>query len=416
MSIVNTSNIREDMTLSQDIRDLRGRLLLKKGQKIKRDHIRVFKMWGVTEVNVFGDPGMEAAADSIAATEVIESVEKRTRPRFRHVDLDHPAIAELFRLSVLSRIQNNPFDAEDNISQAQIDDLENPPKPNVRKKILQNEVKLPEIPSIVYELNEIMADPMSSAHDITQVVTKSPSLAAVLLRIVNSSFYGFPSKIDSITRAVTIIGTREIGGLALGISTITLFKGIPKDLVEMFSFLRHSFSCAIISRILAAQKMIPQTEQMFVSGLLHDIGRLIVYKYFPEHAKRLLALAAKSGELLYQEEEGCLGCKHTEIAKYLLEKWKLPFILENNISYHHHPSNAHDPVRASIVHLADIVANALGLGTSGERFVPPLDPKAWEVLDLSPSCFEVITRQAIDQLSAFETFFRGQEKTDERRD
>ena len=75
---------------------------------------------------------------------------------------------------------------------------------------MQQEVKLPEIPSIVFELNEIMENPLSSADDIAQIVSKSPSLATVLLKIVNSSFYGFPSKIDSIPRAVTIIGTREI--------------------------------------------------------------------------------------------------------------------------------------------------------------------------------------------------------------
>jgi HD-like signal output (HDOD) protein len=415
MSIVSTDNIQEDMVLSDDIRDLRGRLLLKKGQTIKGDHVRVFKMWGVTEVNIHGDTDIQERTESSIAPEALRTTEKTLRHIFRHVDLSHPAIGELFRLSVLFRSQENPFKAEDNVAHADIGDSEDHIKPNVRKIIMEKEVKLPEIPSIVFELNEIMADPMASSHDIAQVVTKSPSLAAVLLRIVNSSFYGFPSEIDSITRAVTIIGTREIGSLALGISIITMFEGIPKDLIEMFSFLRHSFACGIISRILAAQKMLPQTEQLFVSGLLHDIGRLIIYKYFPDHAKALLRRSLMSGRLLYQEEENYLGCRHTEVARYLIKKWKLPFVLENNIFYHHNPSAAHDPERAAIVHVADLVANALGLGSSGERCVPPLDLKAWDILELSPSCFEVVTRQAINQLSAFETFFRRQERPNARR-
>ncbi len=410
MSLVSTDNIQEDMVLREDIRDLRGRLLLKKGRKIKGDHIRVFKMWGVTEVKIDDDPGIHERTGSNISPEAVRETEERLRHNFRHVDLSHPAISELFRLSVLFRSQKNIFEKEDNLTHIDIGDLEDHIKPNVRKTIMEKKVTLPEISSIIFELNEIMADPMASSHNIAQVVTKSPSLAAVLLRIVNSSFYGFPSKIDSISRAVTIIGTKEIGSLALGISIITIFDGIPKHLIEMHSFLRHSFACGIISRILAAQRMLPRTEQLFVSGLLHDIGRLIIYKYFPEHAKALLIRSLMSGDLLYLEEENCLGCRHTEVARYLIKKWKLPIILENNIFYHHNPSAAHDQERAAIVHLADIIANALGLGTSGERCVPPLDLKAWDILELSPSCFEVVTRQAINQLSAFETFFRQQER------
>jgi len=176
--------------------------------------------------------------------------------------------------------------------------------------------------------------------------------------------------------------------------------------MDMHGFLRHDFACGILSRILAAQKDLPQTEQLFVSGLLHDIGRAVVYRYFPGHASLLLNRAGESGRLLYQEEKDCLGCRHTDIARYLLKKWKLPFSLENNISCHHKPSIANDPAQAAIVHMADIIANALGLGSSGERFVPPLDHKAWDSLGLAPSCFDVVIRQAVNQLSAFENFLQ----------
>ncbi len=97
-----------------------------------------------------------------------------------------------------------------------------------------------------------------------------------------------------------------------------------------------------------------------------------------------------------------------------MKKWKLPFTLENNISCHHNPSTANDPVQTSIVHMADIIANALGLGTSGERFVPPLDHKAWDNLGLAPSCFDVVIRQGINQLSAFESFLKQKEGEHEK--
>jgi HD-like signal output (HDOD) protein len=281
------------------------------------------------------------------------------------------------------------------------------PKLDVREKILNKEIKLPEIPSIVFELNEVIVDPLASTDNIAQVVNKSPSLTALLLRIVNSPFYGFPSKIESISRAVTIIGTREISSLALGISMITNFEGIPKQVLDMYAFLRHGLACGIISRLLAAHKNVPQTEQLFVSGLLHDIGRLIVYKYFPDQAKLLLSACRTSNGLLYEEEGVYLGCKHTDIGKYLLKEWKLPPALESNIFYHHNPSSAPDPTSATIVHLADIIVNGLGIGSSGEILVPCLDCEAWNGLGLSPSSFDVIVGQAIHQMVALESVLEG---------
>ncbi|MDH3829953.1 MAG: HDOD domain-containing protein, partial [Desulfobacterales bacterium] len=278
---------------------------------------------------------------------------------------------------------------------------------NVEKDFLQKlskeKLTLPEIPSIVFELNEVIANPLSSAEDIAQVVTRSPSLTALLLKIVNSPFYGFPSKIDKISLAVTLIGTREISGLALGISLISLFNNIPKEILSMHSFLRHSLACGIISRILAAHKNLPQTEQLFVSGLLHDLGRLILYSYFPDESRNLLSRARSSDTLLYLQENDDLGCNHTHLIKHLLQLWKLPMALENNVFFHHSPLEAQQPIPATLVHLADIITNGLGIGTSGERFVPPLDHAAWENIGLSPSCFDVVTKQATHQFFALES-------------
>ncbi|NIV98483.1 HDOD domain-containing protein, partial [Candidatus Saccharibacteria bacterium] len=175
------------------------------------------------------------------------------------------------------RCKHNFSENEKNISLPDPDNGQKTVENDFLQRLTKEKITLPEIPSIVFELNEVIANPLSSAEDIAQVVNRSPSLTALLLKIVNSPFYGFPSKIDKISLAVTLIGTREISGLALGISLVSLFNNIPKELLSMYSFLRHSLACGIFSRILAAHKSLPQTEQLFVSGLLHDLGRLILY-------------------------------------------------------------------------------------------------------------------------------------------
>jgi HD-like signal output (HDOD) protein len=106
--------------------------------------------------------------------------------------------------------------------------------------------------------------------------------------------------------------------------------------------------------------------------------------------------------LLYEEEKDYLGCDHAQLGVQLMKQWKLPLILENNILYHHKPSEAQQSVPAAIVHLADIIANSLGVGSSGEKLIPRLDYTAWENLELSPSSFENIVGQAIHQFHALD--------------
>ena len=403
MGIIHINKLKPGMVLDEEVRDINGRLLLKKDKQIQTAHIRVFKIWGITEVNIRGSNSSKDASVSSVDPEQIEKIKQNTLDLFRHVDLDHPANKEIFRISILFRSKYDLSHQESKISFPESDSQRAKAENGFLQKLEQENISLPEIPSIVFELNEVIANPLSSSEDIAQVVHRSPSLTALLLKIVNSPFYGFPSKIDKISLAVTLIGTREISGLALGISIISQFNNIPKEILSMYSFLRHSLACGIISRILAAHKSIPQTEQLFVSGLLHDLGRLILYSYFPEESLNILGRARLSNKLLYQQETDYLGCNHTHLVKQLLQQWKLPMVLENNVFYHHNPSEAQQPIPATLVHLADVITNSLGIGTSGERYVPPLDNAAWENLGLSPTCFDVVVKQATHQYFALES-------------
>jgi putative nucleotidyltransferase with HDIG domain len=409
MGVIPTSKLESGMVLAVEVKDVSGRLLLAKGEELQPAHIRVLKMWGVSEVNIVGDVETKDKAEADIDPDVWEKTKNQTALIFRHVDLDHPALNVLFDLCVLFRCKHNGLVTESDIKPEEYDDSKNHIKREILKKINDRQIQLPEIPSIVFELNEVIEDPMASSENIAEVVNKSPSLTANLLRIVNSPLYGFPNKIDKVSRAVTLIGTKEISSLALGIMMLTVFKNIPPDILNMHSFLKHSLACGVISRILAAKKNLKETEQLLVAGLLHDIGRLVIYAYFPELARKLLSRALVSDQILHREEQSYLGCQHTDVAKYLLQKWKLPSNIENNVVQHHNPSTAENHEQATIIHLADIIVNGLGFGTSGARLVPPLDTESWDNLKLSPNCFESVIEQATHQLFALEIFLQGLE-------
>jgi HD-like signal output (HDOD) protein len=141
---------------------------------------------------------------------------------------------------------------------------------------------------------------------------------------------------------------------------------------------------------------------MFTAGLLHDLGRLILFIHFPAEALEVLRRSRSTSACLHAVEKKQLGCDHAAIGRYLLNRWRLPLMLENTVAFHHLPGDAPDPVPAAIVHVADILVNALGLGTSGEHLVPPLDPRAWEALELPVESFEVVVKQGVNQLNTLE--------------
>jgi HD-like signal output (HDOD) protein len=403
MNAVQTDQLKPGQVLAEEVRDINGRLLLARGNAIQPNHIRIFKIWGISEVKVADPASQTDKTDPELDSELVIQARDSMTILCRHVDLEHPAIKEIFKLAVQFRCKNDLVEVESNLHLTAPELPHHTQTQDFMAELDKKKIILPEIPAVVFELNEVISNPLSSAEHIAEVVNRSPSLTALLLRIVNSSFYGFPSKIDKVSHAVTLIGTREISGLALGISILSVFKNIPKEIIDMYSFLKHSLACGIFARVLAAHLNSNQTEQLFVSGLLHDLGRLILYIHFPKESHNIITRSRNRSKLLIEEEKDYLGCDHSAVGKQLLKQWKLPLILENCVFYHHNPSDAQHAVPATIVHLADIMVNSLGIGSSGEKFVPPLDSAAWENLEFPISSFEKVVGQATHQFKALET-------------
>jgi HD-like signal output (HDOD) protein len=250
------------------------------------------------------------------------------------------------------------------------------------------------LPMIFTRINDAVNNPRSSIADIGRVISEDPGLTARLLRIVNSAFYSFPSKIDTISRAVTIVGTQQLRDLALATSVMKVFKGIPEDLMNMEAFWCHSVGCGITARVLASHRREANLERYFVTGMLHDIGRLLLFMNLPKQTRTALMRCQLSGELLYQVEYEEIGFDHATVGSTLLQAWNLPASLEEVVAFHHAPHKAlRYPIETAIVHVADIIAHALELGSSGERFVPQLNPEAWERIGIPPTLLPATLEQ-----------------------
>ena len=240
------------------------------------------------------------------------------------------------------------------------------------------------LPLFYSQLSEAIDHPRSSIGDIAKIISEDQGLTARILKLANSPLFGYFSKIDTITQAVTIIGVLQVRDLALALSVMDVFKGIPEDLVNMEQFWRHSIATGLASRILATSQRESNLERFFVAGILHDVGRLVMYVRVPEICLELLEECRSSGRLLHRAERERFGFDHADVGGALLRRWKIPPRVAEPVGTHHNCSRGDQyPREACILHFADITAHALQIGNSGEIFVPPLDPDVWGRLQIS---------------------------------
>jgi putative nucleotidyltransferase with HDIG domain len=265
------------------------------------------------------------------------------------------------------------------------------------------------LPDVFIRINRLIEDPESTSADIANVVSQDPSFTARLLRVANSPFYGFSSTIDTVSRAVTLIGTNQVRSLALATSVARSFAGLPNELVSMDNFWRHSLYCALIARMLAKRTHKHDAEVVFTAGLLHDIGELVIFNRLPEQARKALELVLDSGDELpvYQAERQVMGFDHAQVGGELACQWNLPPILEECIAHHHGIAGAQrHPLEASVVHIANTLALMAEVDTLDPDDVEPIDPAAWEITGLeSEEVIEPTVREAQKQIAEAEDLF-----------
>ena len=250
------------------------------------------------------------------------------------------------------------------------------------------------LPMFYSQLSEAIDHPRSSIGDIAKIISEDMGLTARILKLANSPLFGYFSKIDSITQAVTIIGVFQVRDLALAISVMDAFKGIPEDLVNMEQFWKHSIATGLAARLLATSQREANIERFFVAGILHDIGRLVMYVRVPELCLELLEESRSTGTLLYKSERDKFSFDHAEVGGALLKRWKIPPSVGEPVGSHHSCHTASQyPREASILHFADIIAHALEFGNSGEIFVPELDDAVWDRLQLSCYFLPTLVKQ-----------------------
>ena len=266
--------------------------------------------------------------------------------------------------------------------------------PREPKTLVAQAPEIPSLPDIYLRLDQAINDPRYSLNDIGQIIGSDTGLSGRLLRLANSAFYSFPAKIDTITRALTLVGTRQLRDLVLATVVIRAFRKVPTRLVNMQDFWRHSVAVGVAARIIAIYQREVNVEHYYVAGILHDIGRLVHFLLIPDASVSCYEISHSRTIPLFQAEREVLGFDHADTGHALLQEWNLPASLSDPVAHHHRPSQSVAyPREAAILHLADMIANAFSFGSSGEKLVPPLDETAWNLLQIPAVQLDSVLRQ-----------------------
>ncbi|MDH5301327.1 MAG: HDOD domain-containing protein [Gammaproteobacteria bacterium] len=270
--------------------------------------------------------------------------------------------------------------------------------PNSVQELVRGVDGLVSLPEVCFLVNDLVNDPNSDIDQIGNVISKDPALTLRLLKLVNSPMYGFEAKIETVSRAVLMIGLKELQNMVWATTAVETFAGLSANKVNMASFWRHSIFAAVLARILARECNVLHPERLFVAGLLHDIGRLVIYHRFPEQVDEIWAV-----ENEHQLDDGVtaerlvLGFDHGELAAELLRHWGLSESLATAVQYHHNPreTKQHE-LEVSIVHMANVMAHALEIGDE-EELDTACEAEAWALVGLETERIKPMLHEAIFQ-------------------
>jgi HD-like signal output (HDOD) protein len=236
---------------------------------------------------------------------------------------------------------------------------------------------LPTLPIVLDEVTRLLDDEQASPEQIAKVISRDQVLSAKVLKMVNSPIYGFPRRINTVQHALVLLGLNVIRGLIISTS---VFEIMSESMVGLWE---HSVGCAMACNHIAKILDLKDPEEYAVTGLLHDLGKVVLSVQLPETKQTLEQLVREQDLSYLQAEKKELGFGHDRINGWLADHWNLPLNIREGLAYHHRPLSAqYYPKMAQVVHIGDFLVRVLEVGNSGDDRLPRLERGALQALNL----------------------------------
>ncbi len=253
------------------------------------------------------------------------------------------------------------------------------------------------LPKAYIRIQELVNDPDSSSDDVTKVIMNDTGLTSRILRIANSAYMGLLSKVDTVARAVQVLGLNQVHDLALASAAVGSLTKIKIPTLDINDFWRRSVYCAVVARIICKQRKIGSPERLFVSGLLHDTGHLLLAYRKPELYGEIRAQSIETCVPMAAIEQQDLGFTYAEVGAALLASWQLPESIITPVQYHvldvaQMPSDALAEI--TVMQISAVIARAAMWCSDADEPVPEFDPLALQEHDIDEKHIEKIMHEA----------------------
>lgn len=251
------------------------------------------------------------------------------------------------------------------------------------ESLLSRIADVPTLPASVLRVMQMIEDPFCSSSDLAKVIQADPAMAAKVLKLANSSYYGFRQKISNIPQAVTLLGFATLKNALLAAAVFDMFRiqGTGFDLPALW---KHSVTTATAAKLVAKRVRYPQAEKAFTAALLHDIGKIVLARFIPLGLAEIMDAVREDQLAMYDAEKKVLGLSHPALGAWVLGRWGLPAPVVEAVEFHHHPTRAQTSFDlAAIVYLANILAHRSQIGSGGDTMRRELDPMILEYFSLN---------------------------------
>ena len=257
--------------------------------------------------------------------------------------------------------------------------------PAVLKLRVQRLKSVPTLPKLMERISAALEDPDIDFARVGELIEVDQALTAQVLRLANSAFFSQQGRVGHVAQALIMLGAVVTRSVVLSSSVLEFRR------VKVKGFWEHSLGCAVAAGAIAKVLGRCAPEEVTAAGLLHDLGKVVVYKEMPDAFEQLVSYAHRDRRPFRDVEREFLGADHAEIAGWLVERWRLPASLREPIRFHHAPAMAQIAKdETAIVHVANVLVRALGYGSGGDLLVPPVDARAWERLELTADRLDAV--------------------------
>jgi HD-like signal output (HDOD) protein len=266
---------------------------------------------------------------------------------------------------------------------------------------IKNVTALATLPEVTTQIIATVENPKSSAGQLHKIIAHDPSLSARILKVVNSAFYGVSGQVGSVDRAIVLLGMTAVKNIAVAASLGQLFRGAKLGAgVSARDLWNHCISVGVVARELAKAVSVVNSEEIFLAGLIHDVGILVALQTWPEKLQTVCATVKKGDAPFCEVERQILGVDHQALGKGLAENWKFTLSCQQVAGFHHEPSAAtevHRPL-VSLVYIADSLCcqNPNGFNLTGRT--QQIDPEMISYVGLNQGQIDAVKESMADRI------------------